>query len=409
KIYEIADSELVSPLLNQPVVMKGVAKGGQGWLTASMAWYLNSNLWDVQYAASGPSSWARVSPTSANPPRTSLQPVQVSKIVATDSSVSFNVDTVGVPVLVKVSYFPNWQAHGAQGPFRVAPNLMIVIPTSHHVWLHYGNTPIDWFGYLLGIIGLVALVWMFRAEPVTFAGTRRALGELRVSDGAGWGSGWGPGDYRAGGAGYGWPAGAGWQGGPGSGPDGGWGPGGYGWRPGAPGGPGAPGWRPGGPGPNGGSQIDEAGMAEADARLRDELSAGLGTPPGSSGSSDADLFDEWLGLPTGTHPVVPAGPRSFGAAPPGAAPPGVESRSSRSESPAASTGPEPTGPEPAGPEPAGPEPAGSNRGPGSPLPPPPRPLLTDEASDEDDVVWFAPPGSDRLDDEDQDDDQDGGE
>ncbi|MGH9126644.1 MAG: hypothetical protein ACRDZ8_18240, partial [Acidimicrobiales bacterium] len=106
KIYEIADSELVSPLLNQPVVMKGVAKGGQGWLTASMAWYLNSSIWDVQYAASGPSSWARVAPTSADPPRTSLQPVQVSKIVATDSSVSFNVDTVGVPVLVKVSYFP---------------------------------------------------------------------------------------------------------------------------------------------------------------------------------------------------------------------------------------------------------------------------------------------------------------
>jgi hypothetical protein len=176
KIYEVANSQIVAPLINQPVVMKGIAKGGQPWLTASMDWYLNPNVFDVMYAASGPSSWARVSPTSTNPPRTSLQPVQVSDITSNDSSVSFNVDTVGVPVLVKVSYFPNWQAHGAKGPYRVAPNLMVVIPTSHHVWLHYGNTPIDWIGYLFGVIGLIALVWLFRADPVTYASAGGGLG-----------------------------------------------------------------------------------------------------------------------------------------------------------------------------------------------------------------------------------------
>jgi acyl transferase domain-containing protein len=33
--------------------------------------------------------------------------------------VSFRVDEVGVPVLVRVSYFPNWSVDGAEGPFRV--------------------------------------------------------------------------------------------------------------------------------------------------------------------------------------------------------------------------------------------------------------------------------------------------
>ena len=47
-----------------------------------------------------------------------------------DDRVSFTVDKIGVPVLVKVSYFPNWEASGARGPWRVAPNLMVVIPTS---------------------------------------------------------------------------------------------------------------------------------------------------------------------------------------------------------------------------------------------------------------------------------------
>lgn len=274
KIYEVADSQVVAPLLNQPVVMKGVSKGGQSWLTASMDWYLNPSIWDVPYAASGPRSWARVSPTSVSPPRTPLQPVQVSGIVATDSSVSFNVDTVGVPVLVKTSYFPSWQAHGAQGPWRVAPNLMVVIPTSHHVWLHYGNTPLDWFGYFLGILGLVALVWLARADPVTYGHARRGLGELPVTVTQPW-SDQGTTHYGA----------APWAG---------------------------PENRASDP-----SLTHTPGVVEADARLGDALSAGLTQRLGSNGDDGAtDAYDEWLGWPTGAMPVIPPTPaRETGATP----------------------------------------------------------------------------------------------
>ena len=55
-------------------------------------------------------------------------------------SISFHVDKVGVPVVVKESYFPNWQVHGADGPYRLAPNLMVVIPRQHDVSLTYGLT-----------------------------------------------------------------------------------------------------------------------------------------------------------------------------------------------------------------------------------------------------------------------------
>jgi hypothetical protein len=168
KIYEVDNSDIVSPLTNQPVVMKGVATGGKRWLQPSEKWYLDPSLRDVLYAASGPKSWARISPTEANPPRTSLQPVQVANIKSSDDSVSFDVDTVGVPVLVKVSYFPNWHVSGAKGPYRVTPNLMVVIPTSHHVRLHYGYTAVDMFGFLLSLLGVAGLVWLFRAKPVAF-------------------------------------------------------------------------------------------------------------------------------------------------------------------------------------------------------------------------------------------------
>ena len=39
------------------------------------------------------------------------------------------------PVLVKMSYFPNWQVSGASDIYRVTPNLMVVVPTSNHVTL----------------------------------------------------------------------------------------------------------------------------------------------------------------------------------------------------------------------------------------------------------------------------------
>jgi hypothetical protein len=87
-----------------------------------------------------------------------LPPVVVSNVVQKQSEVSFSVDEVGVPVLVRVSYFPNWKVDGANGPFRVAPNMMVVIPTSNTVKLHYGSTSLDYIAYLLTFIGIGVLV-----------------------------------------------------------------------------------------------------------------------------------------------------------------------------------------------------------------------------------------------------------
>jgi hypothetical protein len=90
-------------------------------------------------------------------PRRAVTPARVSKIVVGDDRVSFDVDRVGSPVLVKVSYFPNWKAKGAEGPWRVTPNFMVVVPTSRHVSLHYGRTAVDDVGLGLSVIGIVAL------------------------------------------------------------------------------------------------------------------------------------------------------------------------------------------------------------------------------------------------------------
>jgi hypothetical protein len=75
------------------------------------------------------------------------------------------VSRTGVPVLVKTSYFPNWQVDGARGVYRSTPNFMVVVPTQHDVSLTYGTTGVEWLGRILtlfGLAGLGGLVWWGR-------------------------------------------------------------------------------------------------------------------------------------------------------------------------------------------------------------------------------------------------------
>ena len=97
----------------------------------------------------------------------SLEPVEVLNVDVGDQSVEFSVDRVGVPVLVRVSYFPNWQVDGAEGPYRVAPNMMVVVPTDRDVRLHFDLSLRDKLAYVLTLFGIAVLVFAARRERST--------------------------------------------------------------------------------------------------------------------------------------------------------------------------------------------------------------------------------------------------
>ncbi|MEJ7585110.1 MAG: hypothetical protein WKF43_13755, partial [Acidimicrobiales bacterium] len=61
-VYELADSEsnLVTPLAYEPVVMDNVGEAQDEWLDPSAAWFLDPNQWAVPLAANGPDEWARI-------------------------------------------------------------------------------------------------------------------------------------------------------------------------------------------------------------------------------------------------------------------------------------------------------------------------------------------------------------
>jgi hypothetical protein len=155
-VYLIRHSPLVAPVGDLPNVVAGIDTQ-KSWLRANQRWWLNPAKWPVLDAASGPANWPRVRSSDHVVVRAAAT-TRVSRVVAADQSLSFHVSRVGVPVVVRISYYPRWHAHGATGPFRVSPNLMVVIPTSHDVSLTYGASPAVSWGNLLTDLTVVALV-----------------------------------------------------------------------------------------------------------------------------------------------------------------------------------------------------------------------------------------------------------
>ncbi|MET0728562.1 MAG: 6-pyruvoyl-tetrahydropterin synthase-related protein, partial [Acidimicrobiales bacterium] len=176
-VFEVAGSELVEPLANEPAVLDDVHDAQHDWICRSkdaegrcagpaVAWYTDPERWDVFLASSGPDRWQRVDTDDPRPQARPVEPVELSGIEADDERISFDVDQPGTPILVKASYFPSWRVRGAEGPYRVAPNLMVVVPTEEHVELTYGREPIEWLAYALTALGLGLALLLAVRRPV---------------------------------------------------------------------------------------------------------------------------------------------------------------------------------------------------------------------------------------------------
>lgn len=164
-VFEVSDAPLVEPLENEPVVRTDVHDAVHEWIPATAPWFQAPGQWELFWASSGPENWQRTDdPSSAE--RRAMPQVEVANIESGTDWVRFEVSEVGTPILVKVSYFPNWEVDGAEGPWRVTPNLMVVIPTDTTVELTYGRAPVEFAGWALTGIGVVLVVLVARAAPL---------------------------------------------------------------------------------------------------------------------------------------------------------------------------------------------------------------------------------------------------
>jgi hypothetical protein len=104
-----------------------------------------------------------------------LSSLVISNVEHSAKRTSFSVSEVGVPVVVRNSWYPSWKVSGAKGPFRAGPNMMVVVPTSRDVTLSVPTPPFRGLAEIISLLALIASVWWVRS-------TRGRRGSLPVSD-----------------------------------------------------------------------------------------------------------------------------------------------------------------------------------------------------------------------------------
>jgi 6-pyruvoyl-tetrahydropterin synthase related domain len=161
-IYEVSSGNLVEVPRYRPVQVDH-----PDWRANGLAWYARPEWLSTPLVfASSDDRAARAAFAQAGPlPLTTLPTERLDRpgeLAATTSKtgdvVSFRTDRIGEPHIVKVSWFPNWKAEGAEGPWMLSPGLMVVVPTQSEVRLTYRDTPLDLAGKALTVAGIGALL-----------------------------------------------------------------------------------------------------------------------------------------------------------------------------------------------------------------------------------------------------------
>ena len=168
-VFALPESDLVDVATIEPVVWAGDGE----FVDAALEWYDDIDNLDAWLVEDGPAEWRRVSSVDERLVDQRAYDVGGAVTVTSfdDHEVSFTTDAIGVPHLVKVSYFPNWTVEGAEGVYRVAPSLMLVIPTDTEVTLQFAYT---WVEIVGGAITLVALLGLSAYAVIRIRRRRRA-------------------------------------------------------------------------------------------------------------------------------------------------------------------------------------------------------------------------------------------
>ena len=170
-VYSLPGSSLVDVAVNRPWVFEepearlvgplvGIFKEDTetDFVDVALEWYEDIEMLDQWVVAGGPPDWERITIDMEGTRVPLVEGGEVSDVVLEDHRISFRTTAVGVPHMVKVSYFPNWTATGAQGPWRVAPAFMVVVPTSEEVELRFVDTWVENGGRWMTLGALVLLL-----------------------------------------------------------------------------------------------------------------------------------------------------------------------------------------------------------------------------------------------------------
>ena len=172
EIFEVKNHDIVEALDVDPIVIsdktetKYWAQSGNKWLHT---WFNSVGQYPV-FTNGGPENWDRkmAKEALASPVDVTSQnrksEVKVSKINLEQDKISFHVDKIGEPVIVKVSYYPTFEVSGAKEIYRASPNFMVVVPTSNDVTLEVKRDKVEWLSILLFFVGIAGCILMILVD-----------------------------------------------------------------------------------------------------------------------------------------------------------------------------------------------------------------------------------------------------
>lgn len=149
----------------EPLAFEPILSPTDHWKAKSYRWFMDENQLDVHLVFSDDQ---QIGPTqqfkAAAHDGTSLQRIpvdsancQVQEDVG-NNEIQITTNCIGKPLLVKVSYHPNWQVEGADHIYLASPSFMLIYPTQSSVRLYYGRGWPDRLGVILSIMSLIILL-----------------------------------------------------------------------------------------------------------------------------------------------------------------------------------------------------------------------------------------------------------
>jgi len=101
-----------------------------------------------------------------NLPKTPLETGDPIREQVGEDEVLIENASPGKPLLIKISYHPNWKVEGADQIYRVSPAFMLIYPHKTRVRLYYGRTWPDYLGALISVMALLFLLLYPRVATV---------------------------------------------------------------------------------------------------------------------------------------------------------------------------------------------------------------------------------------------------
>ena len=141
EIYKIKtnSNKYVIPLKKEPILVE--LDNFHDWKKISYEWFTSGDLNTHLVFSKKPDIQFKLTENKESLNTSILKKVNIESCKVDEeiknNEINLKTDCINKPVLIKISYHPNWKVEGANKIYLVSPSFMLIYPTKENVRLHY--------------------------------------------------------------------------------------------------------------------------------------------------------------------------------------------------------------------------------------------------------------------------------